>query len=65
MSFDEGQLIEKAQDLGEGVDASAERVVGAKRDSREGDFATRERKRTSIPSRARRSETSSGYITDL
>ena len=45
-------------------DASARRVVDAKRDSQEGGFAARERSRPASRSRARRSETWSGFITE-
>jgi hypothetical protein len=39
----------KARDTGEYVNISARRVVDAKRDSREGDFAARARRVTAIP----------------
>src|SRR6185437_15348273 len=50
--------------LGEDVDASARPVVDAKRDSQEGDFAAHERSGPAFRSRARRSETWSGFITE-
>src|SRR5207248_4764291 len=52
------------RDLAEDVDASARRVVDAKRDSQEGEFAAHERSGPALPSRARRSETWSGFITE-
>ena len=53
----------RGRDSGENVDASARRVVDAKRDSREGDFAAREKSGPAFRSRARRIETWSGFIT--
>ena len=49
---------------GEDVYASTRRVVDAKRDSQEGDFAAHERSGPAFRSRARRSETWSGFITE-
>src|SRR5205085_8752016 len=54
----------RGRDLAEDVDASARRVVDAKRDSQEGGFAAHERSGPAFPSRARRSETWSGFITE-
>jgi hypothetical protein len=54
----------KARDAGEDVDDSARRVVDAKRDSREGDFAARESGVPAFRSSARGSETWSRFITE-
>src|SRR5205814_10142453 len=43
---------------------SSDLVVDAKRDSQEGDFAAHERSEPAFRSRARRSETWSGFITE-